>query len=213
MSDNPEVKYVLSFKKLVIFPGTIITMQISHNELSKCILEGEKVIIAPATEEGEIEDVGCLCELLQVHRLSSKDTLFVLKGDERVSFKYGKRIHPGCYEVISYEILDEVKASPEEEREIKEKLIELLWDLNPNLANVYEKLAPLIPLGIIIDQVSFLSPLPFEEKLEVLKELDLRRRGMRVLGALEEILKDWPIRYYKLEKVAQYPRWIGVNVN
>ncbi len=212
MEDISDLKYVLALRNIVVFPGTIVTLQITDKDLSRCLSQSWKLVIAPADNEGEIYDIGCLAELLQIHRISDRDTIFLLKGSGRVKVKVGSKIAPGCYEVLEAEALEEIEGSPSEEKEYKEKLLDLLRLYNPNLAEMLAKVQPILPLSLLTDQIAFLAPISPALKRELLREIDVLRRAKVLVEKLEETLQTWPIKYYKVKgKRSSY--WLGMNLN
>ena len=126
--NDEEIKceYALPVKRLVVFPGSLVGFHINNPELIECMTRSWKLAVVPVIEGESQEGIGCLCELVRMDKLASKDVFFLFACMSRVKLPElaNKDLNDrkGCLKVSKVELLKEEEPHPAMVKALKEKL-------------------------------------------------------------------------------------------
>ncbi|MCX7759207.1 MAG: LON peptidase substrate-binding domain-containing protein [bacterium] len=197
--------YIFPLVNLVLMPGNIVGLIINDEKLVNNLTTNRRFIASLIKDEKrfDINEYGCLCEVIGMQKISMKTFIIQLKASRRVRIKKIEfdEIYPFTE---NYHILEENEQEPKPE--IKE-----------NLLNTAKKYIAVINnestfnsikqknLCAITDILVSLMKASIQIKQEFLEELNCLNRAIKLIKLIEEILKRWPGKIVTLKSFIPKP--------
>lgn len=186
----------------VLFPGVVHPLHIFETRYRQMIadaLDGDRLIAMALLRPGweadyhgmpAIHPVVCLGKILSEQRLEDGRFNILLQGMCRARV-LEEEDSDRLYRVASVDVLTEVEPiSLLKERRLRKQLAKQIprwFASHPQLIEQLRELAGSdLPLGPLCDILSFALPLDAEVKQRQLQELDVVRRGRRLLARMKE---------------------------
>ncbi|MEN3014966.1 MAG: LON peptidase substrate-binding domain-containing protein [bacterium] len=197
--------YIFPLSNLVIIPGNIIGVIINDDKLLENIKTNMKFITSMIKDEKSftISEYGCLCEIVNIQRISFNVFIVQLKASKRVKiieiefediYPYTKN-----YQIIEEKIHGEY-------RELVEKIINLANNYIPQLKNeLIKKSIKEKNLCSFTDTIVSIMKLNPKVKQTFLEEIDCKKRAIKLIEILEEINKKWPGKIITLKSFLPKP--------
>jgi len=205
----PEVVSVLPLRNSVLFPGSIIPIDVGRPKSVKLIEEAireERPIIGIVTQkEARVEEpgdddlhrVGCAARILKVIKLAKDNYSVILQGVMRIRVEEITTHEPFIHAKVTE--IDDVQASTELEsdalvaniKETAKKLIALVPELPREAATLLDSVSD---AGQVADLVVSNLDIEPAEKQDVLESADVTERLRKVLTLLTRQLEILKVR-------------------
>ena len=204
--ENPEFLPILPLRNSVLFPNSIIPIDVGRKKSVKLVEEAiakEKPIIGIVTQrDSRIEEpgpadlytVGCAARILKVIKLAKDSFSVILQGVSRVRLLELGLQDP--YMLAKIQVLPDPPATPAEfealvanVKDVAKRVIKLMPELPKEAAALLDSVNE---PGQLADLITSNLDVPVDEKQEILEIFDLKARLRRVLQFLSrqhEVLK------------------------
>jgi Lon protease-like protein len=196
----PEVVPIFPLPNLVMFPKALLPLHIfemRYRAMTRDALAGNKLIamatLVPGAEADyggapPIRPVGCVGRIMAEEALPDGRFNFVLHGLARVKFVL--EFPPDPYRTAQIQALREITPDPAHATIMREALLGFFRIMAENAAVPMEPMqqlsSPSMPLGELTDLLSYFLPATPDVKQELLEELDIGRRAVKVATLLQE---------------------------
>ncbi len=183
--------YIFPLINVVLMPGNIVGIIINDEKLLNNLSSHERKFIASLVKDEkklELNDYGCLCEIIGMQKLSKNTFILQLKASKRV--KIGKIEFDDIYPFTeNYKVLEE---NIEDDPITKEKLLSLAQKYIPFLN--YENISSLRDKDLcsLTDIIVSIMKANIKIKQQFLEEPMCLIRAQKLIELLEQILKRWP---------------------
>ena len=200
---NPEVLPILPLRNTVLFPGVIIPITVTRARSIQLIKEAEKnnkIIGVVSQKDSKIElpqltdlnKIGTVAQILKVLKMPDGNITAVIQGRKR--FELDEMIEKDPY--YKAKIKDYVEVKPYSDKEfdalvssIKDLALKII-DESPNIPN--EASIPIKNIkssSFVINFVSSNMSISMLNKQNLLEEIDLKKRAIKVLELLSKELQ------------------------
>ena len=179
---------LIPLEDTVVFPNMNITLPID-------VGDEERVLLVP-TKDGEYAKVGVLADVVEVTRLPRGITAVSLVAQERAVLGAAQTDTEGRLRV-SVEEHDEAAPAPVKTRELEQEyraVMEEKLELRGDDGRVAAFLRSITDPGALADSSGYSPDLSFEQKVQLLEELDVVERLRLALAAQREALAETQIR-------------------
>jgi ATP-dependent Lon protease len=197
----PNVIPVLPIRNLVVFPGTVMPLNIGRPK-SKAVIDevmpGDKLVAVvtqktPDTDdpaEGDLYAVGVVCTILKLLKLNDGNQSIIVHGLAR--FRVKKFNPDGPYMTADIEILDDVAGTGNESealvQSVKQQAARVV-ELSPNTPDeVQQVIASITNPSALADFLAANLNADVGEKQKLLEELDIDKRLKAVAQRLAQQL-------------------------
>ena len=200
---NPEVLAILPLRNTVLFPGVIIPITITRARSIKLIKEAEKnnkIIGVVSQKDSKIElpqltdlnKIGTVAQILKVLKMPDGNITAVIQGRKR--FELDEMIETDPY--YKAKIKDYVEVKPYSDKEfdalvssIKDLALKII-DESPNIPNEASiAIKNIKSSSFVINFVSSNVSISMLNKQNLLEEIDLKKRAIKVLELLSKELQ------------------------
>jgi ATP-dependent Lon protease len=202
----PEFLSILPLRNSVLFPGSIIPIDVGRKKSVKLVEEAiskERPVIGIVTQRdaktedpgpGELYTVGCAARILKVIKLAKDNFSVILQGITRVRLLETGGVDPFMTARVQA-LPDPVGVSVETEalvanlKDVSKRVIKLLPDLPKEASSLIDSVTE---PGQLADLVTANLDIQVDEKQEVLEIFEIKQRLKRVLQFLSrqhEVLK------------------------
>ena len=200
---NPEVLPILPLRNTVLFPGVIIPITVTRARSIKLIKEAEKnnkIIGVVSQKDSKIElpqltdlnKIGTVAQILKVLKMPDGNITAVIQGRKR--FELDEMIETDPY--YKARIKDYVEVKPYSDKEfdalvssIKDLALKII-DESPNIPNEASiAIKNIKSSSFVINFVSSNMSISMLNKQNLLKEIDLKKRAIKVLELLSKELQ------------------------
>jgi ATP-dependent Lon protease len=179
---------LIPLEDTVVFPNMNITLPID-------VGDDERVLLVP-TKDGEYAKVGVLADVVEVTRLPRGITAVSLVAQERAVLGAAQTDTDGRLRV-SVEEHEEVVPPPVKTRELEQEyraVMEEKLELRGDDGRVSAFLRSITDPGALADSSGYSPDLSFEQKVQLLEELDIVERLRLALAAQRDALAETQIR-------------------
>ncbi len=200
---NPEVLPILPLRNTVLFPGVIIPITVTRARSIKLIKEAEKnnkIIGVVSQKDSKIElpqvsdlnKIGTVAQILKVLKMPDGNITAVIQG--RKSFELDEMIETDPY--YKAKIKDYVEVKPYSDKEfdalvssVKDLALKII-DESPNIPNEASiAIKNIKSSSFVINFVSSNMSISMLNKQNLLEEIDLKKRAIKVLELLSKELQ------------------------
>ena len=200
---NPEVLPILPLRNTVLFPGVIIPITITRARSIKLIKEAEthnKIIGVVSQKDSKIElpqvsdlnKIGTVAQILKVLKMPDGNITAVIQGRKR--FELDEMIETDPY--YKAKIKDYVEVKPYSDKEfdalvssVKDLALKII-DESPNIPNEASiAIKNIKSSSFVINFVSSNMSISMLNKQNLLEEIDLKKRAIKVLELLSKELQ------------------------
>ena len=200
---NPEVLPILPLRNTVLFPGVIIPITVTRARSIKLIKEAEtnnKIIGVVSQKESKIElpqfsdlnKIGTVAQILKVLKMPDGNITAVIQGRKR--FELDEMIETDPY--YKAKIKDYVEVKPYSDKEfdalvssVKDLALKII-DESPNIPNEASiAIKNIKSSSFVINFVSSNMSISMLNKQNLLEEIDLKKRAIKVLELLSKELQ------------------------
>ena len=200
---NPEVLPILPLRNTVLFPGVIIPITVTRARSIKLIKEAEKnnKIIGVVSQKDSIIElpqltdlnkIGTVAQILKVLKMPDGNITAVIQGRKR--FELDEMIEIDPY--YKAKIKDYVEVKPYSDKEfdalvssIKDLALKII-DESPNIPNEASiAIKNIKSSSFVINFVSSNMSISMLNKQNLLEEIDLKKRAIKVLELLSKELQ------------------------
>ena len=200
---NPEVLPILPLRNTVLFPGVIIPITVTRARSIKLIKEAEKnnkIIGVVSQKDSKIElpqltdlnKIGTVAQILKVLKMPDGNITAVIQGRKR--FELDEMIETDPY--YKAKIKDYVEVKPYSDKEfdalvssIKDLALKII-DESPNIPNEASiAIKNIKSSSFVINFVSSNMSISMLNKQNLLEEIDLKKRAIKVLELLSKELQ------------------------
>ncbi|MDC1063305.1 endopeptidase La [Flavobacteriales bacterium] len=200
---NPEVLPILPLRNTVLFPGVIIPITVTRARSIKLIKEAEKnnkIIGVVSQKDSKIElpqltdlnKIGTVAQILKVLKMPDGNITAVIQGRKR--FELDEMIEKDPY--YKAKIKDYVEVKPYSDKEfdalvssIKDLALKII-DESPNIPNEASiAIKNIKSSSFVINFVSSNMSISMLNKQNLLEEIDLKKRAIKVLELLSKELQ------------------------
>ena len=200
---NPEVLPILPLRNTVLFPGVIIPITVTRARSIKLIKEAEKnnkIVGVVSQKDSKIElpqltdlnKIGTVAQILKVLKMPDGNITAVIQGRKR--FELDKMIETDPY--YKARIKDYVEVKPYSDKEfdalvssIKDLALKII-DESPNIPNEASiAIKNIKSSSFVINFVSSNMSISMLNKQNLLEEIDLKKRAIKVLELLSKELQ------------------------
>ena len=200
---NPEVLPILPLRNTVLFPGVIIPITVTRARSIKLIKEAEKnnkIIGVVSQKDSKIElpqptdlnKIGTVAQILKVLKMPDGNITAVIQGRKR--FELDEMIETDPY--YKARIKDYVEVKPYSDKEfdalvssIKDLALKII-DESPNIPNEASiAIKNIKSSSFVINFVSSNMSISMLNKQNLLEEIDLKKRAIKVLELLSKELQ------------------------
>ena len=179
---------LIPLEDTVVFPNMNITLPID-------VGDDERVLLVP-TKDGEYAKVGVLADVVEVTRLPRGITAVSLVAQGRAVLGAAQTDTDGRLRV-SVEEHEEVVPAPVKTRELEQEyraVMEEKLELRGDDGRVSAFLRSITDPGALADSSGYSPDLSFEQKVQLLEELDVAERLRLALAAQRDALAETQIR-------------------
>ena len=179
---------LIPLEDTVVFPNMNITLPID-------VGDDERVLLVP-TKDGEYAKVGVLADVVEVTRLPRGITAVSLVAQERAVLGAAQTDTDGRLRV-SVEEHEEIVPPPVKTRELEQEyraVMEEKLELRGDDGRVSAFLRSITDPGALADSSGYSPDLSFEQKVQLLEELDIVERLRLALAAQRDALAETQIR-------------------
>jgi ATP-dependent Lon protease len=179
---------LIPLEDTVVFPNMNITLPID-------VGDDERVLLVP-TKDGEYAKVGVLADVVEVTRLPRGITAVSLVAQGRAVLGAAQTDTDGRLRV-SVEEHEEVAPAPVKTRELEQEyraVMEEKLELRGDDGRVSAFLRSITDPGALADSSGYSPDLSFEQKVQLLEELDVTERLRLALAAQRDALAETQIR-------------------
>jgi ATP-dependent Lon protease len=200
---NPEVLPILPIRNTVLFPGVIIPITVTRARSIQLIKEAEKnnkIIGVVSQNDSKIElpqltdlnKIGTVAQILKVLKMPDGNITAVIQGRKR--FELDEMIEKDPY--YKAKIKDYVEVKPYSDKEfdalvssIKDLALKII-DESPNIPNEASiAIKNIKSSSFVINFVSSNMSISMLNKQNLLEEIDLKKRAIKVLELLSKELQ------------------------
>jgi len=200
---NPEVLPILPLRNTVLFPGVIIPITVTRARSIQLIKEAEKnnkIIGVVSQKDSKIElpqltdlnKIGTVAQILKVLKMPDGNITAVIQGRKR--FELDEMIEKDPY--YKAKIKDYVEVKPYSDKEfdalvssIKDLALKII-DESPNIPNEASiAIKNIKSSSFVINFVSSNMSISMLNKQNLLEEIDLKKRAIKVLELLSKELQ------------------------
>ena len=200
---NPEVLPILPLRNTVLFPGVIIPITVTRARSIKLIKEAEKnnkIVGVVSQKDSKIElpqltdlnKIGTVAQILKVLKMPDGNITAVIQGRKR--FELDEMIEIDPY--YKAKIKDYVEVKPYSDKEfdalvssIKDLALKII-DESPNIPNEASiAIKNIKSSSFVINFVSSNMSISMLNKQNLLEEIDLKKRAIKVLELLSKELQ------------------------
>ena len=200
---NPEVLPILPLRNTVLFPGVIIPITVTRARSIKLIKEAEKnnkIIGVVSQKDSKIElpqvsdlnRIGTVAQILKVLKMPDGNITAVIQGRKR--FELDEMIETDPY--YKAKIKDYVEVKPYSDKEfdalvssVKDLALKII-DESPNIPNEASiAIKNIKSSSFVINFVSSNMSISMLNKQNLLEEIDLKKRAIKVLELLSKELQ------------------------
>ena len=200
---NPEVLPILPLRNTVLFPGVIIPITVTRARSIQLIKEAEKnnkIIGVVSQNDSKIElpqltdlnKIGTVAQILKVLKMPDGNITAVIQGRKR--FELDEMIEKDPY--YKAKIKDYVEVKPYSDKEfdalvssIKDLALKII-DESPNIPNEASiAIKNIKSSSFVINFVSSNMSISMLNKQNLLEEIDLKKRAIKVLELLSKELQ------------------------
>ena len=200
---NPEVLPILPLRNTVLFPGVIIPITVTRARSIKLIKEAEKnnkIIGVVSQKDSKIElpqvsdlnKIGTVAQILKVLKMPDGNITAVIQGRKR--FELNEMIETDPY--YKAKIKDYVEVKPYSDKEfdalvssVKDLALKII-DESPNIPNEASiAIKNIKSSSFVINFVSSNMSISMLNKQNLLEEIDLKKRAIKVLELLSKELQ------------------------
>ena len=200
---NPEVLPILPLRNTVLFPGVIIPITVTRARSIKLIKEAEKnnkIVGVVSQKDSKIElpqltdlnKIGTVAQILKVLKMPDGNITAVIQGRKR--FELDEMIETDPY--YKARIKDYVEVKPYSDKEfdalvssIKDLALKII-DESPNIPNEASiAIKNIKSSSFVINFVSSNMSISMINKQNLLEEIDLKKRAIKVLELLSKELQ------------------------
>jgi len=200
---NPEVLPILPLRNTVLFPGVIIPITVTRARSIKLIKEAEKnnkIIGVVSQKDSKIElpqvsdlnKIGTVAQILKVLKMPDGNITAVIQGRKR--FELDEMIETDPY--YKAKITDYVEVKPYSDKEfdalvssVKDLALKII-DESPNIPNEASiAIKNIKSSSFVINFVSSNMSISMLNKQNLLEEIDLKKRAIKVLELLSKELQ------------------------
>jgi len=200
---NPEVLPILPIRNTVLFPGVIIPITVTRARSIQLIKEAEKnnkIIGVVSQKDSKIElpqltdlnKIGTVAQILKVLKMPDGNITAVIQGRKR--FELDEMIEKDPY--YKAKIKDYVEVKPYSDKEfdalvssIKDLALKII-DESPNIPNEASiAIKNIKSSSFVINFVSSNMSISMLNKQNLLEEIDLKKRAIKVLELLSKELQ------------------------
>ncbi|MFL2575458.1 MAG: endopeptidase La [Flavobacteriales bacterium] len=200
---NPEVLPILPLRNTVLFPGVIIPITVTRARSIKLIKEAEKnnkIIGVVSQKDSKIElpqptdlnKIGTVAQILKVLKMPDGNITAVIQGRKR--FELDEMIETDPYYKARTKDYVEVKPYSDKEFDalvssIKDLALKII-DESPNIPNEASiAIKNIKSSSFVINFVSSNMSISMVNKQNLLEEIDLKKRAIKVLELLSKELQ------------------------
>ena len=200
---NPEVLPILPLRNTVLFPGVIIPITVTRARSIKLIKEAEKnnkIIGVVSQKDSKIElpqltdlnKIGTVAQILKVLKMPDGNITAVIQGRKR--FELDEMIETDPYYKAKTKDYVEVKPYSDKEFDalvssIKDLALKII-DESPNIPNEASiAIKNIKSSSFVINFVSSNMSISMLNKQNLLEEIDLKKRAIKVLELLSKELQ------------------------
>ena len=206
--DIPEVLSILPLRNSVLFPGSIIPIDVGRRKSVKLVEEAiakERPIIGILTQrdartedpgEGDMYSIGCAARILKVIKLAKDNFSVILQGVARIRVLGYEGSDPflsckvmGLPDPTSTDV--ELDALVMNLKDIAKRVIKLMPELPKEASALVDSVTD---PGQLADLITSQLDIPVEEKQDVLETFDLKARMRKVLNFLTRQLEVLKVR-------------------
>ena len=206
--DVPEQISILPLRNSVLFPGSIIPIDVGRRKSVRLVEEAiakERPVIGILTQkdartedptEGDMYSVGCAARILKVIKLAKDNFSVILQGVSRISVKEYSQTEPFIIAKVS-SIPDPTTADVELDalvmnlKDIAKRVIKLMPELPKEAGALVDSVTE---PGQLADLITSNLDIQVEEKQDVLETFDLKTRMRKVLQFLSRQLEVLKVR-------------------
>ena len=200
---NPEVLPILHLRNTVLFPGVIIPITVTRARSIKLIKEAEKnnkIIGVVSQKDSKIElpqisdlnKIGTVAQILKVLKMPDGNITAVIQGRKR--FELDEMIETDPY--YKAKIKDYIEVKPYSDKEfdalvssVKDLALKII-DESPNIPNEASiAIKNIQSSSFVINFVSSNMSISMLNKQNLLEEIDLKKRAIKVLELLSKELQ------------------------
>ena len=200
---NPEVLPILHLRNTVLFPGVIIPITVTRARSIKLIKEAEKnnkIIGVVSQKDSKIElpqisdlnKIGTVAQILKVLKMPDGNITAVIQGRKR--FELDEMIETDPY--YKAKIKDYIEVKPYSDKEfdalvssVKDLALKII-DESPNIPNEASiAIKNIKSSSFVINFVSSNMSISMLNKQNLLEEIDLKKRAIKVLELLSKELQ------------------------
>ncbi len=206
--DIPDVLSILPLRNSVLFPGSIIPIDVGRRKSVKLVEEAiakERPIIGILTQrdartedpgEGDMYSIGCAARILKVIKLAKDNFSVILQGVARIRVLGYEGSDPflsckvmGLPDPTSTDV--ELDALVMNLKDIAKRVIKLMPELPKEASALVDSVTD---PGQLADLITSQLDIPVEEKQDVLETFDLKARMRKVLNFLTRQLEVLKVR-------------------
>jgi ATP-dependent Lon protease len=206
--DIPDVLSILPLRNSVLFPGSIIPIDVGRRKSVKLVEEAiakERPIIGILTQrdartedpgEGDMYSIGCAARILKVIKLAKDNFSVILQGVARIRVLGYEGADPflsckvmGLPDPTSTDV--ELDALVMNLKDIAKRVIKLMPELPKEASALVDSVTD---PGQLADLITSQLDIPVEEKQDVLETFDLKARMRKVLNFLTRQLEVLKVR-------------------
>ena len=206
--DIPEQISILPLRNSVLFPGSIIPIDVGRRKSVRLVEEAiskERPVIGIITQrdartedpsEGDMYQVGCAARILKVIKLAKDNFSVILQGMARIRINEYQQQDPFIVARVTA-VPDPTTADVELDalvmnlKDIAKRVIKLMPELPKEASNLVDSVAE---PGQLADLITSHLDLGVEEKQDVLETFDLKTRMRKVLQFLSRQLEVLKVR-------------------
>ncbi len=206
--DIPDVLSILPLRNSVLFPGSIIPIDVGRRKSVKLVEEAiakERPIIGILTQrdartedpgEGDMYTIGCAARILKVIKLAKDNFSVILQGVSRIRVLN----YEGADPFLSCKVMGlpdptatdvELDALVMNLKDIAKRVIKLMPELPKEASALVDSVTD---PGQLADLITSQLDIPVEEKQDVLETFDLKARMRKVLNFLTRQLEVLKVR-------------------
>jgi len=184
---------------LVVYPHIVQPLHIfepRYRQMTADALEGDRLIAMCLLQQGWEEEyegrpalhpIACLGKIVADQQLPDGRYNILLRGVGRVRIEH-EFPHSQLYRLAKVELLSDIDPEPQEEDEIRQRLLAAVPGWFPDQEAVVEKIQSVLgkelPLGALCDVISFALSVDIEAKQALLAETNVARRVQRLFECM-----------------------------
>ena len=206
--DIPDVLSILPLRNSVLFPGSIIPIDVGRRKSVKLVEEAiakERPIIGILTQrdartedpgEGDMYSIGCAARILKVIKLAKDNFSVILQGVSRFEVAAFDGAEPFLAARVR-SVPDPTSSDVELDalvmnlKDIAKRVIKLMPELPKEASALVDSVTD---PGQLADLITSQLDIPVEEKQDVLETFDLKARMRKVLNFLTRQLEVLKVR-------------------